>query len=43
MIPIQRHDIQRLTVVPQSMMPANLDTAITPGQMADLLAYLTHP
>ena len=42
-IPIQRRDIQRLTVVPQSMMPATLDTAITPEQMADLLAYLTHP
>jgi putative heme-binding domain-containing protein len=42
-IPIQRRDIQRLTVVPQSMMPANLDTAITPEQMADLLANLTHP
>jgi putative membrane-bound dehydrogenase-like protein len=42
-IPIQRRDIQRLTVVPQSMMPANLDKVITPEQMADLLAYLTHP
>ncbi len=41
-IPIQRRDIRRLTVVPQSMMPANLDTAITPEQMADLLAYVTH-
>jgi putative heme-binding domain-containing protein len=42
-IPIERRDIRRLTVVPQSMMPANLDKVITPEQMADLLAYLTHP
>jgi putative heme-binding domain-containing protein len=42
-IPIARRDIRRLTVVPQSVMPANLDQLITPEQMADLLAFLTKP
>jgi putative heme-binding domain-containing protein len=42
-IPVQRRDIRRLTVVPQSMMPADLDRIITPQQMADLLAFLTRP
>ena len=38
---IPRHDIRRLSVDAQSTMPSTLDKAISPDEMADLLAFLT--
>jgi putative membrane-bound dehydrogenase-like protein len=37
---ILRSEIQRMSVSPQSSMPADLDKVITPEEMADLIAYL---
>ena len=37
---IPRGEIRKMTVSPQSAMPADLDKLITPEQMADLLAFL---
>ena len=39
-VTIPRGDIRRMSVSPQSAMPADLDRLITPEQMADLLAFL---
>jgi putative heme-binding domain-containing protein len=39
-VTIPRREIRRITVSPQSAMPADLDRLITPEQMADLLAFL---
>ena len=39
-ITISRGEIRELTALPQSSMPADLDKVVTPGEMADLLAYL---
>ena len=41
LIVIPRAEIARLTMVPQSSMPGDLDKVISPEEMADLLAYLT--
>jgi putative heme-binding domain-containing protein len=38
---IPRREIKQLTVLGQSTMPADLDKAISPEEMADLLAYVT--
>jgi putative heme-binding domain-containing protein len=38
---VPRREIRQLTMLGQSTMPANLDKAITPEEMADLLAYVT--
>jgi hypothetical protein len=40
-IVIPRREIRQLTVLGQSTMPADLDKAISPEEMADLLAYVT--
>ena len=40
-IVIPRREIKQLTVLGQSTMPADLDKAISPEEMADLLAYVT--
>jgi hypothetical protein len=40
-IVIPRRDIMRMTMLPQSSMPADLDKVISPQEMADLLAFLT--
>jgi len=40
-VSIPRHDIRRLSVDAQSTMPSTLDKAISPDEMADLLAFLT--
>jgi putative membrane-bound dehydrogenase-like protein len=39
-VTILRSDIRRMSVSPQSSMPADLDKVITPEEMADLIAYL---
>jgi putative heme-binding domain-containing protein len=39
-VTIPRREIRKMTVSPQSAMPADLDKLITPEQMADLLAFL---
>jgi putative membrane-bound dehydrogenase-like protein len=39
-VTILRSEIRRMTVSPQSSMPADLDKVITPAEMADLIAYL---
>ena len=39
-VTIPRGEIRKMTVSPQSAMPADLDKLITPEQMADLLAFL---
>jgi len=38
---IPRREIKQLTVLGQSTMPADLDKAISPEEMADLVAYVT--
>jgi putative membrane-bound dehydrogenase-like protein len=40
-VTVRRGEIRQMRVVPQSTMPEALDRQITPGEMADLLAYLT--
>jgi putative heme-binding domain-containing protein len=40
-IVIPRREIKQLTVLGQSTMPTDLDKAISPEEMADLLAYVT--
>jgi putative heme-binding domain-containing protein len=40
-VAVPRRDIAELRLVPQSIMPPDLDKAITPEEMADLLAFLT--
>ena len=40
-IVVARTEIKQITMMPQSSMPADLDKVIEPGEMADLLAYLT--
>jgi putative membrane-bound dehydrogenase-like protein len=42
-ITVARRDIRKLTASPQSSMPADLDRVVTPGEMADLLAYIRRP
>lgn len=37
---IRRADIRKMSVSPRSTMPADLDKAISPDEMADLLAYI---
>jgi hypothetical protein len=37
---IQRADIATMAAVPQSTMPADLATLISPAEMADLLAFI---
>ena len=39
-VTIRRSEIRKMTVAPQSTMPADLDKVITPEDIADLLAYL---
>jgi len=39
-VTIPRSEIRKMTLSPQSAMPADLDKLITPEQMADLLAFL---
>ena len=39
-ITIPRAEIRKITVSPQSSMPADLDKLVTPEEMADLLAFL---
>jgi putative heme-binding domain-containing protein len=39
-IAVRRADIRKMTVAPQSSMPADLDKVIAPGEMADLLAFI---
>jgi putative heme-binding domain-containing protein len=39
-VTIPRTEIRRMSVSPQSTMPADLDKLIAPGEMADLLAFL---
>ena len=38
---IARSDIKRITMLPQSSMPSDLDKVVSPAEMADLLAFLT--
>lgn len=38
---IARRDIRQITMLPQSSMPTDLDKVVSPGEMADLLAFLT--
>ncbi|MBK5296730.1 MAG: c-type cytochrome [Vicinamibacteria bacterium] len=38
---IPRGDIKTITMLPQSSMPTDLDKVVSPGEMADLLAFLT--
>ena len=40
-IVIPRREIGKITMLPQSSMPSDLDRVISPEEMADLLAYLT--
>jgi putative membrane-bound dehydrogenase-like protein len=40
-IVIPRAEIRQITMLPQSSMPSDLDRVISPGEMADLLAYVT--
>jgi putative heme-binding domain-containing protein len=37
---IRRDEIEKIAVSPQSTMPPDLDTAISPEEMADLLAFI---
>jgi len=37
---IRRDEIRKMTVSPQSTMPADLDTVVSPAEMADLLAFI---
>jgi putative heme-binding domain-containing protein len=39
-VTILRSEIRRMTVSPQSSMPADLDKVITPAEMADLIAFI---
>jgi putative heme-binding domain-containing protein len=39
-IVIRRAEIAKMAVSPQSTMPADLDTLISPEEMADLLAFI---
>jgi putative membrane-bound dehydrogenase-like protein len=39
-VTIPRAEIRAITVSPQSSMPADLDKLVSPGEMADLLAFL---
>ena len=39
-VTVRRADIRKMTVAPQSSMPADLDTVIAPDEMADLLAFI---
>jgi len=39
-IVVRRADIRKMTVAPQSSMPADLDKVIAPDDMADLLAFI---
>jgi putative heme-binding domain-containing protein len=39
-ITIARGDIRRLTALPESAMPADLDKTVSPEEMADLLAFI---
>jgi putative heme-binding domain-containing protein len=38
-----RHDLKELASLKRSLMPEGLEQAISPQQMADLLAYLNAP
>jgi putative heme-binding domain-containing protein len=40
---IERGDIERLTNLNRSLMPAGLEAGLSLQEMADLLAYLTGP
>jgi len=40
---IPRAEIRTMTASPQSTMPADLDTMVSPDQMADLLAFIRRP
>jgi putative membrane-bound dehydrogenase-like protein len=40
---IRRAEIRKMTVSPQSTMPADLDTIVAPADMADLLAFIRRP
>jgi hypothetical protein len=37
---ILRREIQELTTTGKSLMPEGLETRVSPGEMADLLAFL---
>lgn len=39
-VTVRRSEIRSMAAAPQSSMPADLDKVITPGEMADLLAYI---
>jgi putative heme-binding domain-containing protein len=39
-IVIRRAEIAKMTVSPQSTMPPDLDTLVSPEEMADLLAFI---
>jgi putative membrane-bound dehydrogenase-like protein len=43
LVVIPRAEIRTMTVSPQSTMPADLDTLVSPDQMADLLAFIRRP
>ena len=40
---LRRGEIRKMTVSPQSTMPGDLDAAVSPADMADLLAFIRRP